>query len=84
MSQQTQKPSKKETTFALEKDNYKWMLGGIAALIIGYVLMSGGKAEDPSVFNPEIFNTRRLYIAPLLVLIGYGLVFFSIVKKPKD
>jgi hypothetical protein len=54
---------------------------GILLLIAGYLLMSGGKSEDPEVFNPEIFNNRRLVVAPIVVLLGYATVFHAILKR---
>lgn len=54
---------------------------GIVLLIAGYLLMAGGKSEDPDVFNPEIFNNRRLIVAPIVVLLGYATVFHAILKR---
>lgn len=54
---------------------------GIVLLIVGYLLMAGGKSEDPDVFNPEIFNNRRLIVAPIVVLMGYATVFHAILKR---
>jgi hypothetical protein len=54
---------------------------GILLLVVGYVLMSGGKSEDPDVFNPEIFNKQRLVVAPVVVLLGYATIFHAILKR---
>ena len=43
--------------------------------------MSGGGSEDPNFFNTEIFNFRRIRIAPSLVLIGFGIAIYSILKN---
>jgi len=67
--------------FALQRTNYIWMAIGIAVLIIGYALMSGGAAEDPTAFSEEIFNARRITVAPIVVLIGYGTIFYAILKR---
>jgi len=48
---------------------------------LGFVLMSGGGSEDPSVFNPEIFSFRRIRLAPSLVLVGFGIAVYSIFAK---
>ena len=56
--------------FALKRTNYQWMIIGILILIVGYLLMSGGAAEDPTAFSEEIFSTRRITIAPIVVLLG--------------
>jgi len=47
-------------------------------------LMAGGGSSDPNVFNPEIFNFRRLVISPLLVIIGIVIVILAIMKKPRE
>lgn len=57
------------------------MLAGIALIIIGYILMAGGGSENPEVFNPEIFSTRRIVIAPILILAGLLLEVFAIMLK---
>ena len=59
------------------------ILGGVALLIVGYLLMVGGGADKPENFNPEIFNTRRITVAPVTLLIGFGIVLFGIMKKPR-
>jgi len=69
--------------FAFGKENYRLMLIGLVFIIIGFILMIGGGSDDPNVFNPEIFNFRRLTIAPILILAGYAIEIFAIMKKPK-
>lgn len=64
--------------------NYKWMLIGVVVLIVGFVLMAGGGSADPEVFNyEEIFSWRRIVLAPIVVLAGFGLVGYSIFHKSK-
>jgi Protein of unknown function (DUF3098) len=69
--------------FLFEKENYKFLLIGIAVIAIGFILMSGGGSDDPKVFNEEIFNFRRIRLAPTVVLIGFGITIYSIFKKDK-
>lgn len=69
--------------FALGKENLKLMLIGLAIIIVGFVLMTGGKSNDPSVFNPEIFSFRRITLAPMVVLFGFLFEIYAIMKKPK-
>lgn len=77
--------SKKEKQeFVFKKDNYKWMFIGIGFIALGYILMAGGASDDPNVFNPEIYNWRRIRLAPALVLIGLGLQIYAILYKPKE
>lgn len=77
--------SNSKLAFALDKKNYMIMLVGIVTLAIGYMLMSGGGSPDPNVFNgDELFSFRRITLAPIVVLIGYGIVGYSIMMKPKS
>ena len=73
----------KEQGFLFEKVNYKILFIGIAVIAVGFILMSGGGSDNPAVFNPEIFNFRRIRLAPSLVLIGFGITVYSILKNPK-
>jgi hypothetical protein len=70
--------------FAFGRENYRLMLIGLALIVVGFLLMIGGGSDDPNVFNPDIFSFRRLTLAPLLVLAGYVVEIFAIMKKPKD
>jgi hypothetical protein len=71
--------------FFFKKKNYTIMLIGVGVSILGFILMIGGGSEDPAVFKgEELFSFQRITLAPILVLIGYGTVLFSIMKKPKD
>tara|TARA_B100001057_G_scaffold415803_1_gene433529 strand:+ start:230 stop:457 length:228 start_codon:yes stop_codon:yes gene_type:complete len=67
----------------LKKKNYMFIISGCIVAILGFVLMSGGGSEDPNVFNEEeLFSFRRITLAPFMVLLGYGIVLFGIMKKP--
>ncbi len=72
-----------KTGFVLGKKNYIILASGFALIIIGFILMSGGKSNDPNVFNPELFNFRRITLAPLLILIGFVVEIFAIMWRPK-
>ena len=73
----------KKHDFLFEKANYKILLIGIAVIVLGFILMSGGGSDDPKVFSDEIFNFRRIRLAPTVVLIGFGITVYSILKNPK-
>lgn len=73
----------KEQGFLFEKVNYKILLVGIAVIAVGFILMSGGGSDNPNVFNKEIFSFRRIRLAPTMVLIGFGITVYSILKNPK-
>ena len=66
------------------KLNYFIMVGGLVLIGLGFMLMSGGQSESRDVFNPEVFSTTRITIAPIVVLLGFGVVGFSIFFKPKS
>ena len=66
----------------LNKKNYLFIILGCVVVILGFVLMSGGGSENPDVFSEEeLFSFRRITLAPFLVMLGYGLVLFGIMKK---
>lgn len=73
----------KHSQFLFDKLNYKILLIGIVVIAVGFILMSGGGSEDPKVFDDAIFNFRRIRLAPTLVLIGFGITIYSILKNPK-
>ena len=69
--------------FLFEKVNYKILLIGIAIITLGFILMSGGGSDDPKVFSEAIFDFRRIRLAPTIVLAGFGVVIYAILKNPK-
>jgi uncharacterized membrane protein len=76
--------SDNNSSFVFEKKNYVMMAIGFAIVIIGFMLMAGGKSEDPNAFNPdEIFSPRRITLAPFTVLIGFAVVGLGIMLKSK-
>ncbi|MFK5878475.1 MAG: DUF3098 domain-containing protein [Flavobacteriaceae bacterium] len=70
-------------SFLFEKRNYIIMVIGLAFIALGFILMSGGGSEDPNVFNDEIYNFRRIRLAPTLVLIGFAIEIYAILAKSK-
>ncbi|MFL2563750.1 MAG: DUF3098 domain-containing protein [Flavobacteriales bacterium] len=65
------------------KKNYQIMFVGLAFIIAGFILMSGGDTGDETSFNPEIFNFQRITLAPILILTGFVIEVFAIMYKPK-
>lgn len=57
---------------------------GILLMVVGYLLMQGGGSEDPNVFNPEIFNARRLTWAPLTLIAGLVIEVYAIMAPSKE
>lgn len=72
-----------QSNFIFEHENYKFMLIGIAVIVLGFILMTGGGSDDPAVFNPEIYSWRRIRLAPALILIGFGIEIYAILLNPK-
>ena len=73
-----------KSNFVFGKENYILMIAGLVVIIIGFMLMAGGESKDPAVFNPEIFSTRRIIIAPIVVLAGFVIEAIAIFRTPKD
>jgi hypothetical protein len=78
------KQSSNDVEFAIGKENFKYIAIGVGILVIGFLLMSGGKTTDPNVFNPEIFSFRRITLAPIIVVGGFAFIGWAIMKKPKE
>ena len=70
---------------AFGKENYKLFIAAVVLVIIGYLLMFGGGSDDPTVFNgEELFSLTRITVAPIIVLLGFGIGMYAIMKKSKD
>ena len=74
----TQKKSTTNTSdntpspFVFGKSNYCIMLVSIAVVVLGFILMIG---------DTDIYDFRKIVLAPIIVLIGFGIGFFAILKK---
>ncbi len=75
--------TKQPKQFAFNKEKYIILIVGLVVSLLGFLFMIGGKSTAPNVFNPKIFDFQRLTLAPILVLTGYGIILYSILKKPK-
>lgn len=79
----------KNQNFYFGKQNYKWMILGFVVTVVGFLLMMGPEANtvdgkyDPNVWNEAIFSIRRVRIAPLLVIAGFVMQIFAILKRNK-
>ena len=72
-----------EKDYLFNKRRYRFLILSILIIAIGFVLMSGGESTDPDIFNNEIYNFRRIRLAPLMVVLGFVLCIFSILYKDK-
>ena len=88
-NQNIQNSENQNNSFYFGKENYKWMLIGLALIIVGFLLMLGADANtvdgklDPNAWNEDIFSIRRIRIAPLLVIAGFVVQVFAILKRNK-
>lgn len=75
--------SKKD--FAFGKDNFILIAVSVTIIVIGFALMSGGGIPaDGTSFNPEIFSARRIRVAPVITMLGFGLMVFGILRNSKE
>jgi hypothetical protein len=73
------------TPFIFDSTNYLIMAIGIVVIIIGFGLMSGGGTSDVNVFPADdLYSFRRITLAPVVVMIGFGIEIFAILKRPKS
>ena len=69
--------------YLFNKKRYRILFLSILVIALGFIIMSGGETSDPDIFNHEIYNFRRIRLAPLIVLSGFMLCIFSILYKDK-
>ena len=83
MAKEMKSTEDKEMKFAFvfTKMNYILMGVGIVLLALGYILLAGGGSDDPNVFNYEMFNNRRLYVSPILIILGFITEIVAIMYK---
>ena len=61
--------------------NYVLLAAGFAVILLGFVLMTGGRSESPDVFNEAMFSWRRITLAPILVIGGFAFEIYAIMKR---
>jgi len=81
--QDNREKNKKTGEFLFGKRNYTIMIIGIVIILIGFGLMIGGGSDDPNIFNEDIYNFRRIRLAPTVVLIGLAVEIYAIMAEPK-
>ena len=80
----TKNENKEKLHFALGRENYKLLAIGFGIIVLGFLLMLGGRSEDPNEFSEKIFSFRRITLAPIVVLAGFAFEIWAIMKKTKD
>ena len=68
---------------AFDKMNYILLAVGMAVVVLGFILMSGG-SSDETAYNPDIFSVRRIKVAPVLCLLGFVSMIYAVSRKPKN
>lgn len=66
-----------------DKVNFILLAIGMAVVILGFILMSGGGSTEQT-FNPEVFSTMRIKVAPVVCFVGFVSIIYAIIRKPKD
>ncbi|MFL2566468.1 MAG: DUF3098 domain-containing protein [Schleiferiaceae bacterium] len=74
----------KEEKFLFQRENYILFGVGLAFIILGFILMTGGGSDDPQIYNEELFNSRRIILSPLLIVVGFVIEVFAILRRPKS
>ncbi len=82
--QKTRVPETKAREFAFGRQNYRLLIIGLIFILLGFLLMIGGGSDDPNVFNYKIFSFRRITLAPILILAGFIIEIFAIMRKTKE
>lgn len=74
----------KEEKFLFQRENYILFGIGLAFIILGFILMTGGGSDDPQIYNEELFNSQRIILSPLLIVVGFVIEVFAILRRPKS
>jgi membrane-bound ClpP family serine protease len=69
--------------FAFDKTTFVLLAIGMAVVVIGFLLM-GGASSSETAFDPAIFSTQRIKVAPVLCLAGFLFMIYGVLRKPKD
>ncbi len=69
--------------FAFDKVYFILLAVGMAIVVLGFILMSGG-SSDETAYNPDIFSVRRIKVAPVVCLVGFVSMIYAVIRKPKD
>ena len=72
-----------KNNLAFDKVNYILLAVGMAVVVLGFILMSGGSSSE-TAYDPDIFSVRRIKVAPVVCLIGFVSMIYAVIRKPKD
>ena len=68
---------------AFDKVNYILLALGMAVVVLGFILMSGGSSSE-TAYDPDIFSVRRIKVAPVVCLLGFVSMIYAVIRKPKN
>ena len=68
--------------FALGRINFILIAVGVVIIIAGLLLMTGPSSTETH-FEPDIFSTRRIVVAPLVCFVGFVFMIFAIMFRGK-
>jgi len=74
----------KKFNFPLGRENYKLLLIGFGIIVLGFLLMMGGGADNATDYSEDIFSFRRVTLAPIVVIMGFAFEIYAIMKKTKE
>lgn len=67
----------------LEKKSLYIIIAGLGLILLGFILLSGGGVKDPQVFNYDMFDFRRLVLAPIVIVAGIVSIVVALIRKAK-
>lgn len=73
---------KEKEPMPLGRINFTAMAVAGAVIVLGFLLMLGGSSSADE-FNPDIFSTRRIVVGPTVSFLGFLLMAFAIIYRPK-
>ena len=74
-------PQTENPKMPLTRKNYILLLAGFGIILLGFVLMAGGGSDSPDEFNDAMFSWRRITLAPILVVGGFVMEIYAILKR---
>ena len=69
--------------FAFDKVNFILLAAGMLIVVLGFILMSGSESTE-STFDPNIFSSMRIKVAPIICFVGFVSIIYAVIRKPKD
>jgi Protein of unknown function (DUF3098) len=70
------------TEMMFQKNNYVLFASGVALIVLGFLLMSGGNQPDANTWDDStIYSFRRITLAPFTVIVGLCVVVYGIFKR---